>query len=286
MKKLVQLSALIIAFVLTANITKAQDIISAKDYAVLAKKDKNVVTVFAGKEKNYKANHIKGSILVSYKDAIKEGDPKGLMLEAEGLAKFFGDKGISDQNTIIVYDNGSQKYSSRVYWLLKYLGAPNVKILHKDYDQWRKARIMVTSAPAKGKATTFTANVKPAMLANITDVKSSITDPNVILIDNRKSEEFSGADSKSPGHIKGSINLFWEDLVTDTKAFKSKEELQAVAKATGITPDKEIIFYCNTGILAAVGYVAFVEILEYPNVKLYEGAMEEWKATASNPIEK
>jgi hypothetical protein len=51
MKKLVQLSALVIAFVLTANITKSQDIISAKDYAVLAKKDKNVVTVFAGKEK-------------------------------------------------------------------------------------------------------------------------------------------------------------------------------------------------------------------------------------------
>jgi thiosulfate/3-mercaptopyruvate sulfurtransferase len=151
------------------------------------------------KRKNYKANHIKGSILVSYADVIKDGDIKGLMLDPEDLAKFFGEKGVSDKNTIIVYDNGSQKYSSRMYWLLKYLGASSVKILHKDYDQWRKARIMVTSAPAKGKATTFTANVNPAILANMADAKKSITDPNIVLVDTRNAKEFSGTDDKSPG---------------------------------------------------------------------------------------
>jgi thiosulfate/3-mercaptopyruvate sulfurtransferase len=136
---------------------------------------------------------------------------------------------------------------------------------------------MVTSAPAKGKATTFTANVNPAILATMADVEKSIADANVVLIDNRESKEFTGADGKSPGHIEGAVNLFWEDLMTDTKAYKSKEELKAIFDKAGVTADKQIILYCNTGILAAVGYVALVNILEYPNVTLYDGALEEWK---------
>lgn len=278
MKQIFKNISIIVAFLFVVPGVFAQvDIITAQDYATLIKKDKNVVTVFAGKEKNYKANHIKGSILVSYKDAIQEGDVKGLMLEPEQLAKFFGDNGISDKNTIVVYDNGSQKYSSRMYWLLKYMGAPNVKILHKDYDEWRKARIMVTSAASSGKATTFTANINAGFLANIAGVEKSINDANILLVDNRKYDEFDGSAEKSDGHISGAINIFWEDLLTDTQAFKSKDELKAIAEKAGITPDKEVIFYCNTGILAAVGYVAFKNILEYPNVKLYDGAAEEWK---------
>lgn len=278
MKQFIKNISVVLAFLIVVPSVFAQvDIISAKDYAVLAKKDKNVVTVFAGKEKNYKANHIKGSIMASYKDVIKDGDVKGLMFEPDALAKFFGEKGISEKNTIVVYDNGSQKYSTRVYWLLKYLGAPNVKILHKDYNEWRKARIMVTSAPSEGKATTFTPNVNPAILATMADAEKSIADANIVLVDNRESIEFTGADGKSPGHIEGSVNLFWEELMTDTKAFKSKEELKAIFDKAGITADKEIILYCNTGILAAVGYVALKNILEYPNVKLYDGALEEWK---------
>ena len=200
------------------------------------------------------------------------------MLDTDDLAKFFGDSGISEKNTIIVYDNGSQKYSSRMYWLLKYLGAPNVKILHKDKDEWRKARLMLTSAPSKGKATTFTANVNPSMMVNMADVEKAKDNPNSILVDNRKPEEFDGSAEKSDGHIPESINIFWEDLVTESKAFKTKAEIQEIADKAGITSDKEVVFYCNTGILAAVGYIAFKNILEYPNVKLYDGAVEEWKS--------
>lgn len=278
MKQIFKNISIIVAFLFVIpNVFAQADIISAKDYAALVKKDKNVVTVFAGKEKNYKANHIKGSILASYNEAIKDGEVKGLMLEPDQLAKFFGDKGISDKNTIVVYDNGSQKYSSRVYWLLKYLGAPNVKILHKDYDEWRKARILVTSAATTSKATTFTANVNPDMLALIADVEKSIDAANIVLLDNREAKEFNGTAEKSDGHIKGAVNIFWEDFLTESKAYKTKEEIKAIVEKAGITPDKQVIVYCNTGILASIGYVALVNILDYPNVKLYDGAIEEWK---------
>lgn len=277
MKQIFKNLSIVIAFLFILPTVFGQvDIISAKEYKTLVKQDKNVITVHAGKAKNYKKNHIKGSILVSYKKTDKESEIKGLMMDADKLAEFFGKSGISDKNTIVLYDNGSQKYSSRMYWLLKYLGAPHVKILHKDKDQWRKERLMLTATPTKGKSTTFTANVNSDILAVMADVEKSISDANIMVVDNRKADEYNGTAEKANGHIEGAININYEDLLTESKTFKSKEELQAIATKAGLSPDKTIIFYCITSIRGAVGYVAFKNILEYPNVKLYDGAEQEW----------
>lgn len=278
MKQIFKNITIVIAFLFVLPTVFAQvDLISANEYKALVKTDKNVVTVHAGKAKNYNANHLKGSILISYKDTDQKGDIKGLMMNPTDLAKFFGDSGISETNTIILYDNGSQKYSTRVYWLLKYLGAPNVKILHKDKDSWRKARMVLVSTPTKGKATTFTANVDPSILALMADVEKSKGDANIVLIDVRLANEFDGTEEKSNGHIPGAININHEDFLTaDSKAFKSADEIKALVEKAGATSDKTIILYCTTSIRGAVGYVAFKNILKYPNVKLYDGAEQEW----------
>ena len=287
MKQVFKNITIVIAFLFVLPGVFAQvDMITASEYKALVKSDKNVVTVHAGKAKNYNANHLKGSILVSYKKTDKEGDVKGLMMDPQDLATFFGESGISETNTIVLYDNGSQKYSTRLYWLLKYLGAPNVKILHKDKDSWRKARMILVSAPTKGKATTFTANVDNSILAVMADVEKSKADANVVLIDVRAIGEFDGSAEKSNGHIPGAVNINHEDFLTaDSKAFKSTDELKALVEKVGATPDKTIILYCITSIRGAVGYVAFKNILGYPNVKLYDGSMHQW-ALEKRPVEK
>ncbi|NPD84984.1 sulfurtransferase [Lentimicrobium sp. L6] len=277
MKQIFKNITIVIAFLFVLPTVFAQlDIINAAEYKALVKSDKNVVTVHAGKAKNYNANHLKGSILISYKDTDQKGDIKGLMMSPQDLAKFFGESGISETNTIVLYDNGSQKYSTRMYWLLKYLGAPNVKILHKDKDEWRKARLVLVSTPTKGKATTFTPSVDASILALMADVEASKDDANMVLIDVRAANEFDGTEEKSNGHIPGAININHKDFLTESEAFKSADELKALVEKAGATSDKTIILYCTTSIRGAVGYVAFKNILEYPNVKLYDGAEQEW----------
>lgn len=278
MKQIFKNITIVIAFLFVLPSVFAQlDMISAADYKALVKSDNNVVTVHAGKAKNYDANHIKGSILISYKDTDQKGDIKGLMMNPQDLAKFFSESGISEKNTIVLYDNGSQKYSTRLYWLLKYLGAPNVKILHKDKDEWRKARIVLVSTPTQGKATTFTPKVDASILAVMADVEKSKEDANVVLIDVRAADEFDGTAEKSNGHIPGAININHEDFLTaDSQAFKSADEIKEMVEKLGATSDKTIILYCITSIRGAVGYVAFKNILNYPNVKLYDGAEQEW----------
>lgn len=282
--KILKVFASMFAFLLLSGLSlQAQgDIISADEFMKLIKADNTVVVVDANKPGNYDANHVKGAINIYHNDLYQEGEIAGLIKNPEELAAFFGAKGISETTPVIVYDDGSQKYSSRVYWILKYLGAENVKLLHKDMDAWRKARIPLTAQATTLEAVTFTPNTgKEELMAGMGCIKKHQDDPHVVIVDNRTAEEYNGL-KNSEGHLPGAININYEDLLTDTGAFKTAEELQAIAEANGITPDKEVIFYCRTSVRAAVAFAAFRNILGYNDVKVYDGAYLEW--AASNPV--
>lgn len=285
MKKLVQISTLIIAFIFTANVGLAQDIITANDFSK-AIKDKNTVVVSAQKKKDYGVSHIKGAINVVHTELYKDSEPKGMLKSPEDLAKQLGELGISDQNEIIIYDGDNNKYAARVYWILKYLGAPNVKILEKDMKEWRAARVPLTKAPAKGTPTNFSPKINKDIIVDMAFVKAHLTDPKVIIVDVRDAQEFAGNKEDSPGHIKGAVNLNWEVLVNEQGVFKDKATLESLFKSAGITADKTGVFYCATSVRAGALFFVAKSILGYPNVKVYDGAMNEWQSDASNPIDK
>jgi thiosulfate/3-mercaptopyruvate sulfurtransferase len=211
-----------------------------------------------------------------------------LLKSPEELAAYFGSKGISNTSKIVIYDDGSSKYNSRVYWVLKYLGATDVHILHKDMDQWKAARIPLTRAPSKPAKATFTPSVNKKLLATTSQVKAKLGDAGTVLLDGRTEAEYNGTstEKKSNGHIKGAKFLEYNQFLDDKGAYKSKEEIEAIAKKHGITADKTVITYCATGVKAAVLYTALAEIAGYTNVVLYDGSYNEWAADTSNPLEK
>lgn len=259
---------------LIAVSTLAQgDIISAADFMALTKSDKNLVVIDASKADSYQKMHVKNAVSVPSEILNQEsGAVEGLLKSPEDLAKIFGDAGVSNKNTIVVYDGGSQKYSSRVYWTLKYLGAENVKLLHKDMDEWKKSRVPITKMPSTAKATTFTSQINNSVICTLADVKAG----KAKVIDVRTPEEFNGSADNSDGHLPGSINLNYTDLLTDKEAFKSKEEMEKVMAKAGLTPDSKIIAYCRTSIRATVLYAALINVLGYTNVQVYDGAYLEW----------
>jgi len=282
MNAIKKVQVLIIAFLFIIPAVFAQvDYISAREYMAKLKTDKNMVTVHAGAAKDYQKAHIRGSILFSYKEIDKAGDVKGLMRDASELASLLGTAGVSNTNTIVLYDGGSQKYSSRVYWILKYLGAADVKVLHKDLNTWRKSRIPLTAAPKVLGATVFEAKIDANILATTAMVKAASNNPKIVIVDSRDLNEFDGTDGKSKGHIPSAIHISYKDLLTASGDFKSKEEIKAIADKAGISADKEVILYCQTSIRAAVSYFALKNILSLENVKLYEGSIEEWQTVNS-----
>jgi thiosulfate/3-mercaptopyruvate sulfurtransferase len=286
MKHFIKTFAVIISFLLVAQATIAGEVIvSAKDFTKAIKSDKSIVVIDANTAANYAKSHVMNAVNVPHKELYKEGDIEGLIKSADELAAYFGAKGISNTSKIVIYDDGSNKYASRVYWVLKYLGAENVQLLHKDMDEWRAARLPLTRNKSTVKAATFTPKVNAAIMATADDVKGC--SGSCVLVDSREPAEYNGTSEKpeSVGHIKGAINVDYQNFVDDKGAFKPADQIKAIAAKNGITADKKVILYCVTSVRAAVTFVALHEILGYTNVKVYDGAYNEWKALG-NPMEK
>jgi len=277
------LSTVAIFFIFAANLVAQGDIITADQFNDLNKNNKELVIIDASKAKLYTKSHIDGAINIPYaKLNQKEGAVKGLLKGTEELATFFGEKGVSDQSEIVVYDEGSQKYSTRVYWILKYLGAPNVKLLHKENDAWRNARIKLTSAVPSVKATTFTANPNQEISADCAFIKANLDNENVVLIDARSEKEYLGTEDSekkySKGHLPGAIHLDFTEVENENKSFMSTTGFESIMSENGFTADKTYVMYCKTGVKASVTYTFFKEVLGFENVKLYDGAYLEWEA--------
>lgn len=285
MKTYKYLSTVIIAF-LISSLAIGQDLISAKE---LAKKmnDDNVVVVDTRKTKDYNKTHIKGAIHVYQGDLDVKTPVKGVLKKPSELAALFGSKGISEKNEIILYCNKGTN-AGRVYWALKYMGAENVKILDGQMKAWKSERKPITKKASTRKATTFNKTLHKEYLARMSDVKKSINDNNIVLVDARDIEEYNGTkeDKLRKGHIPGAISIPKKSLIDSKNKLKKKETLAKIFNDAGVTSDKKVIVYCKSSSRAGLEFMALTSILGYKNVKVYDGAFYEWEAIASNDVVK
>lgn len=263
-------------------------IIDAKTFATELKSNKSLIIIDVMAADVYAKQHIQGAINIPHKSLYKEGAIEGQFKEAADLAAIFGKKGVSNTSKIVIYDDGSQKYNSRVWWVLKYLGATDVSLLHKDMAQMEAARIPMTTAAVTLKATTFEVNLNPDLNIDMATLKNMLNSPSLVLLDAREKDEYDGMDKakKSNGHLPGAVYMNFKEVLTSTGAYKTKEEIIETAARFGAVPEKEIVVYCQTGIKAAVIYIALKEIAGFSNVKLYAGAYAEWASISENPIVK
>lgn len=272
---------LILALILPASLVKGQDIISAAETAKLMKND-NVVVVSTRTAADYKKVHITGSVHISHSTLYKEGPIKNMLNTPQEMAKVLGGAGISEANTIILYDDGTGKYAGRLYWILSYLGAKDVKVLDGHMKAWRAARKPVTKNPTNVKAVTFTPKIDKTVIASMAEVKSG----GAAIVDARSPEEYKGtaATELRKGHIPGSINLEYTNMMDAQGKLKSNEALQKIFNDAGITKDKKVIVYCESGVRAGIIFLALKSVLKYPNVKVYDGAYSEWQSVSSNKV--
>ena len=259
----------LLLLVFFVNISFAQDLIEAQDAKKLLN-NPNTVLVSTRSAEDYAKVHIRNAVHVDINAIASTTDPKGVLKSPAEVAKILGEKGLDPAKKIIIYDTGSNKAAGRLYWVLKYLGFKDVVILNGHMQAWRMARGPVTNAATKVSPVTFTPNVNAKIFADKAYVKSKLN--SAVIVDVRDDSEIA------EGMITGAKHLVYNTVLADEAGkLKSKEELQALFNEAGITKDKEIILYCATSVRAGIVYLALTSVLDYPNVKVYDGAYNEWK---------
>jgi thiosulfate/3-mercaptopyruvate sulfurtransferase len=196
-------------------------------------------------------------------------------------------RGVSEEKDVVFYEETSSVRAARGLWFLDFFGHPNVRMLDGGIQAWKAAGRATTTGAVAPKAATFETTERPEVLATANDVFRSLNKKEVAILDTRSEGEYLGTDVRAArgGAIPGAIHIEWTDNLDDKGKFKSNAELKAMYERAGITPDKEVISYCQGGYRAAHSYVA-LRLIGFPKVRNYIGSWKEWGDRIDLPIEK
>jgi thiosulfate/3-mercaptopyruvate sulfurtransferase len=237
----------------------------------------------------YQQGHIPGATNVIAGELDQKVGEVQDVAPAEKIAEIFGNLGVGNEHKVIIYDDGRTLTAGRVFWVLDYYSHPAVAILNGGFPKWTAENRAVTPQVSKLAPATFTAQADPSKRADAAYVKASLGKNTVILCDVRTPNEYTGKEvrAKRSGAIPGAKNVDWTNNVTigNTPQMKFAADLQHLYTEAGITPDKEVITYCQSGVRSAQAYFT-LRLLGYTHVRNYDGSWQEWGNDESLLLEK
>jgi thiosulfate/3-mercaptopyruvate sulfurtransferase len=234
----------------------------------------------------YTAGHVPGAVhLDLWGVSLIDTDPAPLNAFMWMIEHVLAVHGVDRETPVIVYDEQSGIRAARAFWFLEYFGHPFVRLLDGGFAAWTREGLPVTRDASPPPKSEWTGTREAAALATWRDVRAAIDRPDAVLLDTRTDGEYCGTTvrAKRGGAIPGAVHLEWTQNLTPAGDFKPAAELRAMYVALGVTPDREVITYCQGGYRAAHSYLA-LRLLGYPRVRAYIGSWKEWGDREDLPI--
>jgi thiosulfate/3-mercaptopyruvate sulfurtransferase len=235
----------------------------------------------------FAAGHLPGAVhLDLWGFSLIDTDPAPLAAFLWMVEHVLALRGVSDDRPVIVYGDSSDVRAARVFWFLDYFGHPDVRFLDGGAAAWRDAGLPLTTDAAAPVSTTWHGRPVRERLATWRDVADRIGQPGVVMLDTRTGEEFCGTLVRAArgGCIPGAVHVEWTANVAPDGRFKPAADLRAIYEDAGVTPDKEVVSYCQGAYRAANSYVALRSI-GYPRVRNYLGSWKEWSDRGELPVQ-
>ncbi len=190
--------------------------------------------------------------------------------------------GIERNDTVVIYDGGTL-YAPRLWWILYQLGHQDIRILNGGLPAWNAAGLAreTGAATPQPAAEPYVGEPNDDAIATVDEVVAALGDPNTVLVDARTQDEFA------QGHIPGAVSFpFTEVAESGATAILEigRSSSRRNSRHLGVTPDKQVIPYCSTGVRSAALYFT-LRLIGYENVSLFSGSYAEWTADPSRPME-
>ena len=201
-----------------------------------------------------------------------------------GFASTLRLHGVGDESEVVVYDDSGGVFAARLWWLLRYAGFKQVRVLDGGLSAWTAAGLPLTQAVASSEPLALTLRLRPEMLADVTEVRNRLNDGRTKLFDARAPERFRGEVEpldKKAGHIPGAFSKPYTENLEDG-LFKSPERLRE--RFADVRDGDDIILYCGSGVSAAHNALALSQA-GIGGAKLYVGSWSDWVSYEENPVE-
>ncbi|SOE08420.1 thiosulfate/3-mercaptopyruvate sulfurtransferase [Hoeflea halophila] len=204
------------------------------------------------------------------------------------FARAAGALGLSETDTIVVYDGPGMFTAPRVWWLLRLFGAGNTFVLDGGFDSWKQQGLPVeTTEPAEPHQAQFTAASNPSAVTSFAQMRSIVDTGSSQIADARGPGRFTGAEAEPragmrSGHMPGARNVPFP-ILSDGGKLKPIPELREALESSGLDLDKPVVTTCGSGVTAAVITLALQSVGHCDNT-LYDGSWSEWGGREDTPV--
>jgi len=242
----------------------------------------------------YDKGHIKGAVKIDWKKDLQDPVRRDF-IDRAGFERLLSGRGISNDDTVILYGGNNNWFAAYAYWYFKLYGHDKVKLLDGGRKKWElDSRDMVTDVPARPATSYHAREQDRSIRAFRDDVVAAIGVLN--LVDVRSPDEFAGRllapahlpqeQAQRGGHVPTAKNVPWSKAAEEDGTFKSDDDLRALyGDEAGLDFGKDTIAYCRIGERSAHTWFVLHELLGQANVKNYDGSWTEYGSLVGVPIE-
>ncbi|APG61598.1 3-mercaptopyruvate sulfurtransferase [Sphingorhabdus lutea] len=235
----------------------------------------------------YEAGHIPGAVFFDVNEIADNSSLPNMLPSAEKFASRMQSLGLGDGSRVVVYDNSPFKSATRIWWMLTLFGAHSVSVLDGGLAKWIADGHALEQGKPNLRHRHFTVWKDDALVKNKADMLANIDSSNAEVVDARGAERFAGSGEEpragmAAGHIPGSKNLPYDQLLNADGTWKRGDDLRAAFDAAGVDLDKPMITTCGSGMTAAVVFFG-AKLLGKTDIALYDGSWAEWGSDANTP---
>lgn len=237
----------------------------------------------------YEAAHIPGAVFFDHEAASDQASPlPHTIASSVDFAAYVGNLGVTEGDTVVVYDGLGLFSAPRAWWLLKTFGARDVRVLDGGLPGWVGAGLPVERGIVRRPAQRFVPLIAGDAVVDLGEMRGIVEGGALPIADARSAGRFAGEEAEPragvrPGHMPGARSLPIAELIAGGR-LKSPDELRAAFDAAGLDPQAPMVTSCGSGITAAVINLA-LDRLGGHEARLYDGSWTEWGSAGDTPIE-
>jgi thiosulfate/3-mercaptopyruvate sulfurtransferase len=241
----------------------------------------------------YDKGHINGAIKLDWKKDLQDPVKRDFLGRA-GFEALLSERGIGNDDTVILYGGNNNWFAAYAYWYFKVYGHRDVRLLDGGRKKWElDSRETVTEVSSRPWTAYRAAEADASIRAHRDEVIAAIGHVN--LVDVRSPDEFAGRllapahlpqeQAQRGGHIPTAANVPWSKAAAEDGTFKTDEELRALYAGAGVDFGRDTIAYCRIGERSAHTWFVLHELLGQRSVKNYDGSWTEYGSLVGVPIE-
>jgi thiosulfate/3-mercaptopyruvate sulfurtransferase len=235
----------------------------------------------------YEREHIPGAVFMNLGELRDTDTDLPMMLpKPEKFASRMQSLGLGDGSRVVLYDDSPWRTSARAWWMLRTFGAHDVAVLDGGLAKWKAEGRELASGKETLRHRHFTVWASKEGVRSLDQMKANVESGAEQMLDARSAARFAGEEpdprpATHAGHIPGSKNLPYTELLNADGTYKQDEALRAAFAGAGIDLDKPIVTTCGSGVTASV--LMFGLHLLGKDAALYDGSWSEWGADRTTP---